>query len=415
MFHQTMRFAPLPGHVSAAAGSVTWPAGFRAAGVHAGLKRSRRDVGLLVSDVPAVSAAFFTQNKAAAAPVLVTRDSGECTALRAVVVNSGNANACTGAQGHADALRMRALAAGLAGLPVTETAVSSTGIIGEPLPMDVVEKGIVRAAAKLAADGGEHFAAAIRTTDRTEKMGALTVELSGGEVRLGFAAKGAGMISPNMATTLCFVTCDAVLPAAVWHELMAAGVAASFNRITVDGQESTNDMVLGIANGASGIRVRQREETRLAEALTAGLLQMALAVVSDGEGATTTVRLRVDGGRDAGEAERVARAVANSPLIKAAVYGHDANWGRIVQAAGMSLSPNGGRPLACDVAYGDVPLLRGGDRVALDAAAQARLAAQLAAAELDIAVGLNRGGGASLVYFSDLTHDYVRINAGHRT
>jgi glutamate N-acetyltransferase/amino-acid N-acetyltransferase len=415
MFDQTTRFSPLPVHVSSAAGSVTWPTGYRAAGVHAGIKRSRRDVGLLVSDLPAVSAAFFTQNKAAAAPVLVTRDTGDCAALRAVVVNSGNANACTGAQGHADAVRMRTLASELTGLPAINVAVSSTGVIGEPLPMPVVEKGIVRAAAKLAADGGEHFAAAIRTTDRTEKQGALTVRLSGGEVRLGFAAKGAGMISPNMATTLCFVTCDAVVPAGDWYALMAAAVAASFNRITVDGQESTNDMVLGIANGASGVGLREGDHDRLAAALHAGLLRMALAVVGDGEGATRIVRLEVSGARDAAEAERVARAIANSPLVKAAVYGHDANWGRIVQAAGMSLTPNGDRALACDVAYGDVVLLQDGGPVPLGESGRQRLAAALAGHELDIAVGLNRGEEKSLVYFSDLTHDYVRVNAGHRT
>lgn len=417
MIAASSRFAPLPGFALPAEGSVTFPMGFRAAGVHAGLKRSRRDVGLLVSDVPAVSAAFFTRNRAAAAPVLLTRDEGATGSLRAVVVNSGNANACTGPQGAADARAMRDLTAAELGLPPAHVAVSSTGVIGLPLPMEIVEKGIHRAAAKLADDGGEHFAAAIRTTDRTEKQGALSVAVKGGEVRLGFAAKGAGMISPNMATTLCFVTCDAAVSAAEWHAMTAVAVADSFNRITVDGQESTNDMVLALANGASGIRLGDSDLERLAEVLRAGLLSMALAVVGDGEGATTTVRLRVSGALDHDEAERVARAVADSPLVKTAVYGRDANWGRIVQSAGMVLSPNGGAPgsFACDVVFGDVTVLRLGAPSRLSEAQEAALAEALMAPQLDLDMDLHRGPASSHVYFSDLTHDYVRINAGART
>jgi len=416
MLSAMQRFAPLPDGAEAAEGSVTHPAGFLAAGVAAGIKRSgRRDVGLLVSETPAVSAAFFTQNRAAAAPILVTRDSCDCAALQAVVVNSGNANACTGAQGHADALRMRELVAGLLSLPEEQVAVSSTGVIGAPLPMDVIEPGMERAAAKLDHGGGERFAAAIRTTDRTEKLGAADVELPSGAVRLGFAAKGAGMISPNMATTLCFVTTDAGLDAATWRRLLGDAVEASFNRITVDGQESTNDMVLGLANGASGVRLGEEDLGLFSAALRAGLLAMALGVVSDGEGATTIVRLSVEQALDEAEAERVGRAIADSPLVKTAVYGKDANWGRIVQSAGMSLSPDGDRELVCDVVFGGVPVLVQGDPVALSQADEEHIAASMADAELDIGVVLHRGDASSLVYFSDLTHEYVRINAGTRT
>ena len=415
MFSPTPRFAPLPGYASPGPGSVTLPAGYRAAGVHAGIKRSRRDLGILVSDVAVVSAVFFTSNSAAAAPVLVTRDTCDCTALQAVVVNSGIANACTGRQGHVDALRMRALAAAELGLPLEKVAVSSTGVMGDPLPMDIIEKGIHRVAGKLAADGGEHFAAAIRTTDRTEKRVGLTVETSGGEIHIGFASKGAGMVSPNMATTLSFVTTDAAVPAVAWHEMMAHALAESFNRITVDGQESTNDMVLGFANGASGVPLDDDGLERVHEALCAGLLAMALGVVADGEGATKTVRLRVSGAHDSREAERVARAIANSPLVKAAVFGHDANWGRIVQAAGMWLSHDDPRPLACDVAYDDLELVHGGNPLPLDVAATERLERVMTAPELDLQVELRRGSAATLVYFSDLTYDYVRLNAGRRT
>lgn len=415
MIDVASRFAPLPDHALPATGSVTFPLGFQAAGVHAGIKRRRRDVGLLVSDLPSVSAAFFTRNQAAAAPVVLTRDEGATDSLRACVVNSGNANACTGPQGDADARAMRDQTAALLGLPPEQVAVSSTGVIGEPLPMDIVSKGIAKAVAKLGPDEGEHFAAAIRTTDRTEKLAALSVAVRGGEVRLGFAAKGAGMVAPNMATTLCFVTCDADVSAADWHAMAAAGVGASFNRITVDGQQSTNDMVLALANGASGIRLGDRDLERLAEALQAGLLLMALAVVGDGEGATTTVRLQVDGALDEAEAERVARAVADSPLVKTAIYGRDANWGRVVQSAGMVLSPNGSGPLACDVAFGEVAVLRGGTPLRLSETQSRTLAAALDSRELELSLDLHRGTASSHVYFSDLTHDYVRLNAGART
>jgi len=415
MIGATSRFAPLPDFVTPASGCVTFPLGFRAAGIHAGIKRRRRDLGLLLSDRPAVSAAFFTRNQAAAAPVLVTRDEGATGALRAVVVNSGIANACSGPQDRSDARRMRDLAATLLDVPSGQMAVSSTGVIGEPLPMDVIEQGIERAAGRLTVDGGEDFAAAIRTTDRTEKQAAFSLDARGGEVRFGFVAKGAGMIAPNMATTLCFVTCDAPVPLDEWQSMMAAAVERSFNRITVDGQESTNDMVLGIANGAAGIVLGDRDLERLSEALQVGLLSMALAVVADGEGASTTVRLCITGASDDTEAERVARAIADSPLVKTAVFGRDANWGRIVQAAGMALSRDGSGPLACDVAFDGIEVARTCRPVRIDEADELRLRDALAASELEISVDLHRGAASNLLYFSDLTNHYVHLNAGVRT
>ncbi len=415
MFATASRFVSLPDCALPADGSVTFPMGFRAAGVHAGLKRSRRDVGLLVSDVPAASAAFFTRNRAVAAPVVLTRDASEAGALRAVVINSAIANACTGPQGERDARRMRTLTAELLGLPPTQVAVSSTGVIGELLPMPIIEKGIGRAAGKLSPEGGEHFAAAIRTTDRIEKQGALSVAVKGGEVRFGFAAKGAGMIAPNMATTLCFVTCDAAVSARQWQTMMAAALEASFNRITVDGQESTNDMVLGIANGAAGIRLADSDLERLSATLDAGMLAMALAVVADGEGGTTTVRLQVEGACDHAEAQRVARAIADSLLVKTAIYGHDANWGRIVQAAGMGLAADYPGALLCDVAFAGLKVADSCTPVRLDEADESYLRQAMDAPELELSVDLRRGRASSVVYFSDLTHDYVRLNAGART
>ena len=253
------RFAPLPAFAAEVGGGVTAPQGFLAAGVGTGVKsKGKADLALLLSLQPAVSAATFTSNAAAAAPVRLTRETSDCAHLQAVVVNSGNANACTGKQGLADAARMRLLTANHLRLPVEQVAVCSTGLIGVHLPMDKIEPGIAAAAAALTGGAGEkasdQFATAIRTTDKHAKYGALEVNTPEGKVRIGFAAKGCGMISPNMATMLCFVTCDAEVGEDAWARLLHGAVAASFNTITVDGQESTNDTVLGLCNGASGVK-----------------------------------------------------------------------------------------------------------------------------------------------------------------
>ena len=417
----TTKFAPLPAHAAEVAGGVTHPAGFRSAGVASGVKkRGKLDLGIVLSEVPSVSAATFTGNAAAAAPVRLSRETGDCAHLRAVVVNSGNANACTGKQGLADAARMRLLTANHLRLPVEQVAVASTGLIGVPLPMDKIEAGIGAAAGALhggaaLATGGDDFAAAIRTTDKHAKSGALDVRLPEGVVRLGFAAKGCGMISPNMATMLCFVTCDAALTAEAWAELMHGAVATSFNRITVDGQESTNDMVLGFCNGSSGVEPGEEGLARLGAALQAALLSLAVSIVADGEGSTRTMRLTVTGARDRGEAEGVARAVANSPLVKTAFYGRDPNWGRIMQAIGQSLGRGGHHALPARIAYEDLVIVAHGQPAALDEVQQGRLTAVMHQPEIDLAVALNGAGAEATVYFSDLTHDYVTLNAEYST
>ena len=420
------RFASLPAGVRQGTDGVTYPHGFRAAGVACGIKRSRRlDLGLLVSDEPCVSAAFFTQNAAAAAPVIVTRGTCRRGAIRSCVVNSGNANACTGAQGEAAALRMRAAAARALSLADDEVAVSSTGVIGPQLPIEKIETGIEEASLQLSADGGLRFSSAIRTTDRSLKRGSLHVKVPGGEVRLGFATKGAGMICPDMATTLSFVTCDAALEADEWHELACEAVGVSFNRITVDGQESTNDMVLALANGASGVRLDDDGRRLVGEALKAAMISLAVAVAADGEGASTVVRLSVSGASDAGEAEAVARAIADSPLVKTAFYGDDANWGRVAQAAGQALSRlqrgpvHTIRPLALplhlDIAFGPVTVVAGDRQRPLTAGEAAQLRDHLELPEVDLSVHLHRGEAATHLYFSDLTHQYVTLNAEYTT
>ena len=418
------RFVTLPAGVVQAAGAVTHPRGFRAAGVPAGLKKSgRHDLGVLVSDLPCSSAVLFTTNAAAAAPVRLTRGSSTCECLRAVVVNSGNANACTGKRGLGDAARMRRVAADALYLHPEEVAVASTGVIGVPLPIERVVTGIEVAAKALAAAGGPDFAAAIRTTDRTPKAGALTVALDGAgsaggggaSVRIGLAAKGAGMISPRMATTLCFVTTDAVIPQPALDDLLRRVVARTFNRVTVDGQQSTNDMVLCLANGASGVAVTGPALTVFEEALEAAMLALAVALVGDGEGSTRTVRLTVSGAWDDDEAAVVARSVGDSPLVKAAFFGGDPNWGRIVQAAGQIVGSTDGARFRVEVTYGTIEVVRDGEPVALARADRATLAALMAEPEIDLRLKLHRGAGASTLFFSDLSHEYVSINSESTT
>ncbi len=414
-------FTALPAGVRVVRGGVTTPKGFRAAGVATGVKKKGRlDLGLLCSELPSVSAVTFTSNAAAAAPVCLTREESDCEHLRAVVVNAGNANACTGEPGRVDAARMRALAAVRLHLPVEQVAVASTGIIGVPLPMDKIEPGIAAAAAALAAAGdaaasGAEFVAAIRTTDKFAKGGAFEAELEEGVVHLGFAAKGCGMISPHMATMLCFVTCDADVPADDWGRLLRGAVAASFNRVTVDGQESTNDMVVGLCNGASGVRPGEASLAVLGEALGAALLALAVSIVADGEGTQHTMRLAVAGARDADEAEAVARAVANSPLVKTAFFGRDANWGRIVQAVGQALGRLGRDQLPVEIAYDDLVIVRAGSAVVLGDGSRERLAAILEQSEIDLRITLDGFDGRATVFFSDLGHDYVSLNAEYST
>jgi glutamate N-acetyltransferase / amino-acid N-acetyltransferase len=358
--------------------------GFRAAGVACGLKDGgATDVGVLASDEPGVrSALALTRNAAAAAPVRVCRDDCDGGAIRAVAVNSGNANAATGDQGYRDALAMRDAAAEALGAQPRTVAVAETGTIGVPLNIEAVTTGVLEAVEGLSAEGGEDFARAIMTTDRGPKR--CTVRAGG--VTVSAQAKGAGMIEPGFATMLCFIQTDAEVPEP--DSALRSALAGSMERITVDGQMSTNDTVLLQASGAAGAPLPDG-------LLDAVLLQLALEIVADGEGATRVGRVEVAGAADEPEAERVARAIANSPLVKTALFGRDSNWGRIAQAAGMALA---GEEL---------------DELGPDRIQAAELAAELPEAELSVHLG--RGGASAHVYFSDLTHDYIRINAEYTT
>ena len=390
------------------------PKGFRAAGVACGVKATgAKDLGLLVSDAPATtSAARFTRSGTLAAPVLLNLERCNLGGLRAVVVNSGNANASTGRRGLDDAAKMQG--AGVLATQVANeraVAVASTGVIGVPLPMTKITNGILAAARELRPDGDQDFADAIRTTDAFPKIVALDVELHNGTVRLSAQAKGAGMISPNFATLLVFIQTDAQLSPETADLLLGVTVKRSFERVSVDGQLSPSDMVILQCSGESGITIEQEtpDELRFGETLDATLRQLALLVVKDGEGARRVGRVVVRGG-DSEAVHRVAGAVANSPLVKTALYGGDANWGRISQAVGMAL-PNMA-PLDLDITIEGIQVCAHGSYVPHDADA---LNDAVKAPEVEYEIGLPGDGAETELFFSDLGHEYVTINADYTT
>lgn len=405
------RWVPAPAHVSDLGRDAGLPAGFRAAGVASGLKgNGDLDLGLLVCDSPmATSAARFGLSAALAAPVLVCRERCRLDALRAVVANSGCANAATGRRGLDEAARTQGAAAAAVAVDPAQVAVASTGVIGVLLDGRKVVGGLRDAAAELRADGDGDFARAIMTTDAFDKRAALRVELEEGPVHLSAQAKGAGMISPRFATMLCFVQTDAALAAETAELLLSVCVKRSFDRISVDGQLSTNDTAVLMASGASGVTVAPEspDEVRLGEALDALLRQLALLMVSDGEGARRVGRVVVRGGEDV---EVVARAVAGSPLVKAALHGGDPNWGRIVQAVGGALS--GTVQVPVDVTIEGFAVCSAGAAVPFD---QAELARAVDRAEVEYEIALPGEGAETEVFFSDLSHQYVTINADYTT
>ena len=405
------RWVEKPDHVTEMPGGL--PEGFRASGVACGLKPSGGlDLGLLVSDAPeTVSAARFTRSGVLAAPVMLTQERCRLDGIRAVVANSGNANAATGRRGLEDAARMQGAGAMAAAVPEDRVAVASTGVIGQPLDTDKVIRGIADARRELAPDGDAAFGEAIRTTDAFDKNAALIVQLPSGAVRLCAQAKGAGMISPAFATMLCFVETDAALQPETADLLLGVCVKRSFDRISVDGQLSTNDTAILMASGASGVRIEPEsdDELRFGEALDYLLRRLAIQIVRDGEGAKRVGRVVVHGGHDETVA-RAARAVADSPLVKAALYGGDPNWGRIAQAVGAALYDTA--PLPVDIWIEDVQVCRGGEGMPFDEAA---LAGAVAGDEVEYVVGLPGEGSETEVLFSDLSHDYVRINAEYTT
>ncbi|KAK2080261.1 hypothetical protein QBZ16_000114 [Prototheca wickerhamii] len=404
-------------------GGLTTPQGFKAQGMYAGLRASgeKGDLSLVVSDPPAVSAGAFTTNVMCAAPVSICKESlAARETVVAVLANAGQANAATGAAGHADAVRSQRAAAEALGLD-DERAVllMSTGVIGRRIRVEELCAALPALAGGLGASArhGLRAAVALTTTDLASKSAALAVELAPGRtVSLGGACKGSGMIHPNMATMLGVVTCDAPVAASVWRPMLAAACAASFNQITVDGDTSTNDTVLGLANGAAGgepIVDRASPEARALEAALTALLQgLAKSIAWDGEGATMLLECTVAGAASDADARRVARSVVGSSLVKSAMFGHDPNWGRIAAAAGYS-----GVQYSQDevrISLGATELMAGGQPLDFDAKAASAYMAQAAAdhGTVEIRVSIGDGPGTGQAWGCDLSYDYVKINAG---
>jgi glutamate N-acetyltransferase/amino-acid N-acetyltransferase len=410
-FHS--RWVPVPEHVRDLGPDAGLPGGFRAGGVAGGIKPSGNpDVGLLVCDAEKpVSAARFTATGTPAAPVLVSQERCRLDGLRAVLANSGCANAATGNRGLDDAAKTQGAAAMAVGCHPAEVALASTGGISQYLDVEAVLRGTLEARGRLSPGGDVDFQQAIQTTDAFEKRANLQVELPSGTIRLTAQCKGAGMISPRFATMLCFVETDARLTPETADLLLGVCVKRSFDRATVDGQLSTNDTALLLCSGASGVEVapESEDELRFGEAFDALLRQLAVMMVADGEGAARTARVVVRGGSQEG-VEAAARAVANSPLVKAALHGGDPNWGRIVQAVGGALPDTA--PLPVDVAIEGTQVCSAGTALASD---ETELAAAVQRPEVEYEVGLPGEGAETELFFSDLSKEYVTVNADYTT
>jgi glutamate N-acetyltransferase/amino-acid N-acetyltransferase len=399
--------------VTAVTGSVTAPKGFRAAGVSAGIKANgNSDLALIVSDRPAAAAAVFTINRAQAAPVVVSREhlARSGGVARAIVVNSGCANACTGEDGMQVARGMAAETARLVDCPVDQVLVASTGVIGVALPLDKVRAGLPLALGGLSAEGGAGAARAIMTTDPFPKEAAAKAAIGGHEITIGGIAKGSGMIEPMMATMLGFVTTDAAIAPPLLARALREAVDDTFNAITVDGECSTNDCVMILANGASGATVDDGSYAAFVTALTSVCRELALGIVRGGEGATKLVTVIVTGAATSGEARACAKAIANSPLVKTALHGGDPNWGRLIAVAGRAgvafeLS-------RAAVTIGSIVLFKDGRPYDENAP---RAADYLKGTDLTVGVDLGAGHSSSTVWTCDLSAEYVRINADYRT
>ena len=394
-------------------GGITSPQGFEAAGIHCGIKSDpqNKDLALVHSTAMARGAAVYTKNRVQAAPIAVDRHHLENGSARAVVLNSGNANACTGDRGLADARHMCATTAAALGIEASDVLVCSTGVIGVELPMSAIEAGIPKVARALSPSGGLAAAEAIMTTDTVPKQCAVEVDVAGTPVRVGAIAKGAAMIAPNMATMLAVVGTDAAVSPDLLQEMLTDAVQRSFNCITVDGDMSTNDTVILLANGATGApEIGEREAGNLYSGIEFVCREMARAIAGDAEGKSTLIRIQVNGGTSEPEARQVGLSVANSNLVSTTVFGNDPNWGRILCAVGYSGVDVD--PSRTDVKLCGTTIYTGGAGATFDAE---QLSAAMAAPEVDIEIDLNMGSACAEIFTSDLTYEYVRLNAEYTT
>jgi glutamate N-acetyltransferase/amino-acid N-acetyltransferase len=392
---------------------ITSPKGFIAAGIHCGIKKVKRDLALIVSTSPATAAGVFTLNKVQAAPVLICKEHlRRSKTFKAIVINSGNANACTGQHGYDDAVIMAEVTAKELNIMPEEVFVSSTGVIGEQLPMEKIVNGIKKAVKYL--DSGEHenAAKAIMTTDTFAKSISSTFIIDGKNVSIGGISKGSGMIHPNMATMLAFVTTDAGIEHDVFQILLKNVADKTFNKIIVDGDTSTNDMVIALANGQSEIKIEPETESYriFEEQLYQILKKLAVDIVKDGEGATKLVEINVEGALNNNDADKAARTVALSPLVKTAIHGEDANWGRIIAAVGYSgIEFN---PDKFEIYINGQQILKQNYQVALSIQNANQT---LKPNEINLLLKLNMGTGKATCWTCDLSAEYVKINGSYRS
>jgi glutamate N-acetyltransferase/amino-acid N-acetyltransferase len=390
--------------------------GFSAAAIKAGIRYADRlDLGLIYSQMPAVTAGSFTTNKVKAAPILLDMERLRSGMAQAILVNSGNANACTGKEGMGVALATSAMVSRELGIADSLVQVASTGVIGQQLKTEPFLKAMPALVANLSVDGFDELARAMMTTDTMPKVATATVLLDGIEVSLLGVAKGSGMIMPDMATMLCFVVTDAQIVFPVLNRLVKNGVDQTFNRITVDGDTSTNDMVLVMANGAAGNtwidEANPKAVALFDKALQGVLKELALKIVADGEGATKLVTIRVTGARVEEEALNAAQTIANSALVKTAFFGEDANWGRIIAALGRSDCSFAQERVS--ISFDAVRLVENG--LALDSEREAAATEVLKQKQFTVTVDLNEGNAEVEVYTCDFSYDYVKINADYRS
>ena len=393
---------------------VTFPKGFQAAGVKAGIKKSGNlDVAVIYTEKEAAVAGTFTKNAVAAAPVHVSKEVVATHTAHAIVANAGCANACTGAQGEADAAAMQRIAADALGCSAQDVIVGSTGIIGQLLPMDKVEQGIHAAVKNLSVDGSVDAGNAIITTDTYSKAGATSVMIGGKEVRFGIIAKGSGMIRPDMATVLCFITTDADIDGMLLQEALSEVIEHSLNMISIDGDMSTNDMAIVLANGAAGnpkITEKNADYEAFKETLLALCQGISEKIAADGEGATKFITVHVKGAKSFADAKTVGMSVANSPLVKTAFFGEDPNWGRVICAvgyAGVPMDPN-----HTTVQFGGIPVYADGVGVSYDEDA---LRAVMTAHDIVVEVDLKDGDSEAKVWTCDFSYEYVKINGEYHT
>ncbi|MFD1361086.1 bifunctional ornithine acetyltransferase/N-acetylglutamate synthase [Lentibacillus salinarum] len=395
-------------------GTIVTPAGFQASGMHTGVKRKRNDLGMIYCDVPASAAALYTLNIIQAAPLDVTKDSiAQEGKLQAVIVNSGNANACTGIKGKQDAYTMRRAAAEQLALPEDRVAVSSTGIIGLDMPMDKIIPNIGNLHLSTDENAAAAFNESILTTDTTTKSTCYQTTIDGQTVTMAGSAKGSGMIEPNMGTMLAFITTDAAIEPEMLQVALKEATDKTFNRITVDGDTSTNDMVLTMASGKAGnesLTPEHHDWDQFTDLLQSTCEDLAKMIARDGEGATKLIEVNVTGAFDDDQASKAAKTIVGSSLVKTAVYGADPNWGRILAAIGRSGVDADAQTI--DVSLGTIPLLQNSQPLAFS---EAEASEYLMNDDVSITVNLNAGNGSGKAWGCDLTYDYVRINASYRT